>query len=352
MIPFPRFLHLLCFAINGIAYFIQYFLYCRNFDRERRSSYTFEVRATDGGRYDPRSEKAQIHITITDVNDNKPVFVKYPFTADVPAFTQPNQQLLQVVAEDKDEGSNGEIVYSLINDLPSSKFRIHPSTGVVTAISSLTMESGRLFHLEVLAKDKGSPSLSSTGLIEVRVGDASGSDAGSSTHVTLRFQNATYNVLIAENAPVGKDVIQVSAVRSDGRRQRVTYSFGSGNEDNTFEINSNNGLIRVRDHKRLDFESTPRLRLLVVAQAEGSLPLYGYTTVWVDLMDQNDNAPRFTQDRYTAAVWEGNNKGTFVTQVKSLMTNSSPPKFLQNCIVKLQCLICVLACCFLLAQFN
>ena len=182
----------------------------RFFDRERRSSYTFEVRATDGGRYDARSEKAQIHVTITDVNDNKPVFVKYPFTADVPAFTQPNQQLLQVMAEDRDEGANGEIVYSLINEPSNSKFRIHPSTGVVTATSSLTMESGRLFHLEVLARDKGTPSLSSTGLIEIRVADASGTDIGTPASVILRFQNATYNVQLPENAPVGKDVVQVN----------------------------------------------------------------------------------------------------------------------------------------------
>jgi len=288
------------------------------FDRERRSSYTFEVRATDGGRYDARSEKAQIHISVTDVNDNKPVFIKYPFTADVPAFTQPSQQLLQITAEDKDEGANGEIVYSLINEPANSKFRIHPSSGVLTATTSLTVESGRLFHLQVLARDKGSPSLSSTGLIEIRVADAAGTDLNSAAQVALRFQNATYSVQLAENSPVGKDVIQVSAVRSDGRRQRVTYSFGSGNEENTFEINSNNGLIRVRDMK-LDFESTPRLRLIVVAQAEGSSPspLYGYATVWVDLLDRNDNSPRFTQDRYTAAVWEGNNKGTFVMQVSA-----------------------------------
>ena len=275
------------------------------------------MRATDGGRYDARSEKAQIHISVTDVNDNKPVFIKYPFTADVPAFTQPSQQLLQITAEDKDEGANGEIVYSLINEPANSKFRIHPSSGVLTATTSLTVESGRLFHLQVLARDKGSPSLSSTGLIEIRVADAAGTDLNSAAQVALRFQNATYSVQLAENSPVGKDVIQVSAVRSDGRRQRVTYSFGSGNEENTFEINSNNGLIRVRDMK-LDFESTPRLRLIVVAQAEGSSPspLYGYATVWVDLLDRNDNSPRFTQDRYTAAVWEGNNKGTFVMQVR------------------------------------
>jgi protocadherin-16/23 len=120
----------------------------------------------------------------------------------------------------------------------------------------------------------------------------------------------------------------VSAVRSDGRRQRVTYSFGSGNEENTFEINSNNGLIRVRDQKRLDFESAPHLRLIVVAQAEGASPLYGYATVWVDLLDQNDNAPRFTQDSYTSAVWEGNNKGTFVMQVRHLSCVRLSVKFI------------------------
>ena len=167
------------------------------------------MRATDGGRYDARSEKAQIHITVTDINDNKPVFVKYPFTADVPAFTQPNQQLIQIVAEDKDEEANGEIIYSLINEPPNSKFRIHSSTGVVTATSSLAMESGRLLHLEVVARDKGTPSLSSTGLIEIRVADAAGTDVGNPAQVTLRFQNTTYNVQLPENAPVGKDVIQV-----------------------------------------------------------------------------------------------------------------------------------------------
>ena len=67
----------------------------------------------------------------------------------------------------------------------------------------------------------------------------------------------------------------MTAVRSDGRRQRITYRFGAGNEDNTFEINANNGLIRVRDPTPLDSERQRTLRLIVVAQTEGITPLYG-----------------------------------------------------------------------------
>jgi protocadherin-16/23 len=83
-------------------------------------------------------------------------------------------------------------------------------------------------------------------------------------------------------------------------------------------MNSQTGAIRVRNPWVLDFETRPTLHLVVVAQADSSSsgpPLYGYCDVWIHLQDQNDNAPRFTQQQYSAAVWEGNNKGTFVMQV-------------------------------------
>lgn len=87
-----------------------------------------------------------------------------------------------------------------------------------------------------------------------------------------------------------------------------------------FEINSSTGLIRVRNDKNLDFETNPKIRLVVVAQADGNQPLYGYCDVNIHLTDQNDNMPRFTQQEYSAAVWEGNNKGTFVIQVSFLLS--------------------------------
>ncbi|ROT61843.1 hypothetical protein C7M84_020350 [Penaeus vannamei] len=279
------------------------------FDREKKSVYTFEVRATDGGRYDSRSEKTQVQITITDVNDNKPVFSLYPFTVDVPGYYHPGNQLIQVTASDKDEGVNADIFFSLVNKSENNKFRINPETGIVTATSQLGLESGDLFHLEVIARDRGTPFQSSTGLVEIRVGNASAT--------TLKFHSSNYSVELDENAPAGTDVIQVGVYRTDARLPRITYSFGSCNEDNIFDINSNNGLIRVRNPERLDYETLPKMRLIVVARAESEVPLYAYTSVWITLVDVNDNTPRFTQDQYISSVWEGYNKGAYVMQVSA-----------------------------------
>jgi protocadherin-16/23 len=44
--------------------------------------------------------------------------------------------------------------------------------------------------------------------------------------------------------------------------------------------------------------------------------------VWVTVRDENDNAPRFAQERYVSAVWEGNDRGTYVTQVSAADADS------------------------------
>lgn len=282
----------------------------RNFDREKTNVYNFEAVATDEGRYVARSQRVSVEVTINDVNDNKPIFTKYPFREQVATLTPPGQSLLRVSATDNDIGTNAEIIYELLDNF-YNKFRINPTTGVLTASQSLSSENGKLIHLKVLAKDKGNPPQSSIGLIEIRVGDFPDQTP------TLNFQNATYNVTIEENMEYGKDVLQLTAVRSDGRRQKIIYEIGNGNDRYAFEIDPNSGVIRVNNSVNLDYESYPgpRRQLVVVARTEGAPVLYGYCDVIINLLDQNDHAPRFTQQQYIANVLEGNTKGEFVVQL-------------------------------------
>jgi protocadherin-16/23 len=43
--------------------------------------------------------------------------------------------------------------------------------------------------------------------------------------------------------------------------------------------------------------------------------VFAYTTVWVSLIDINDNAPKFSQDKYVTKVYEEQKRFTYVMQV-------------------------------------
>ncbi|EDW03443.1 GH10500 [Drosophila grimshawi] len=341
-------------------------------DRELQSSYSFMVLATDCGRYEVRSGSVAVQINVLDINDNKPIFERYPYSGQVPALIQPGQTLLKVQAHDADQGSNGEVLYALKADslLGSaairSKFRINPNTGALSATQSLASETGNLLQLEVIARDKGNPPQSSVGLIELMVGEAS------PTAPQLHFQNETYRMKLRENSPAGTRLLQVGAVRSDGRRQKLSFSFGAGNDEGSFILDSSTGEIRVANPALLDYDrfATPtletpnrgramhyeempdqqeeqqeqvensnstnrsqraltsssfplaatqphELRLVMVARTTEPPFLSSYAELIVELEDENDNSPQFSQRQFVATAWEGNSKGTFVAQVQA-----------------------------------
>lgn len=177
-------------------------------DRERQPAYWLEVVARDGGRYNPRSSTTVVHVRVSDVNDNAPAFAKYPFAAEVPSHVQPGTDIVRVSAVDRDEGSNADVLYAFKeNQEAADRFRINANTGVVTAASSLAPDDGRVFHLEVIATDKGNPPRSSTGLAEIKIGD------DWDRIPVMRFKNSTYHATVPENSERHTEVLEVSATR-------------------------------------------------------------------------------------------------------------------------------------------
>lgn len=83
-----------------------------SFDRERKPSYTLQVRAKDLG--NPlMSSTAMVTIKIADVNDNAPKFDKdYMFAVSEDASR--NEKVGKINASDVDEGQSGSVVYTII----------------------------------------------------------------------------------------------------------------------------------------------------------------------------------------------------------------------------------------------
>ena len=72
-------------------------------------------------------------------------------------------------AEDSDDGSNGEVQYSLSGD--STPFTVDPNSGWISTISHLDKETVSSYTLILTATDNGTPALSCTSLLYISIID-------------------------------------------------------------------------------------------------------------------------------------------------------------------------------------
>ncbi|KAG5284012.1 hypothetical protein AALO_G00021980 [Alosa alosa] len=272
-------------------------------DRERRSSYSFQVVAVDCSPASPRNATTQVTVTVLDVNDNAPFFIQDPLVLNVSSRTVAVHQVVATMrAEDKDFGANGSVFYRFAS--PVRGFTINSLTGEIRATEALNGLSQAHRTLIVEAMDQGSPSQSSLGvvIIYVKEQDYSG----------VRFSRTARDVSLLENAAKGTQVAQAQAQFPDGSRKGISYSIFSGNRLQSFSISANTGEIWVQSSSGLDFEDTPRLRLVVKAETASSSSFMALNLI---LQDVNDNLPRFQLQNYVAYMREAQGYDAPIIQV-------------------------------------
>ncbi|KAA0709745.1 Protocadherin gamma-B7 [Triplophysa tibetana] len=144
-------------------------------DRELVSDYNITITATDEGS-PPLSSTKNVYFTVADVNDNAPVFKEQNYRAHVQENNKPGSSICSVSATDPDWRQNGTVVYSLLpSDVSgaqiSSFLSINGDTGVIHAVRSFDYEQFKILKVLVLARDNGSPPLSSNVTVSVFISD-------------------------------------------------------------------------------------------------------------------------------------------------------------------------------------
>ncbi|NXS91932.1 PCD16 protein, partial [Jacana jacana] len=271
-------------------------------DRERHPSYSFLAKAVDSAPWEPKSAAVRVTVTVRDVNDHAPAFTHSPLTVNLSRHTPLKQVVATMRAEDRDAGANASILYRLAT--PNSAFAINSYTGEIQLLQPLGSLSQRQRTLFILATDLGQPALSSTGVVVIHVQEE--------PYQGLRFPRSTSDVALPENAAPGTAVANFQAAHTGGSSGRITYSILSGNEKNAFLIQPSSGAISVQDSSSLDFEASPRLRLVVQAETAAS---FGFMAINLNLQDVNDNLPRFQLQNYVAFIWESQSYDSPVIQV-------------------------------------
>ena len=138
-------------------------------DYEKDKNYLLLVEARDDNTN--KSVVVGVNITITDVNDNRPIFDPNDYSVEVSEDVSIGTSLLRVTATDRDSDKSGQVVYSIITGNDKNSFSIDGITGDIVTVKKLDYENMKRHLLSVQAKDQGK------NVISVSV-NHSGSDTG------------------------------------------------------------------------------------------------------------------------------------------------------------------------------
>jgi cadherin EGF LAG seven-pass G-type receptor 1 len=256
----------------------------KTLDRETMSGYLLTVTARDGGN-PPLSDTTDVEISVTDVNDNYPVFKQAAYSGSVLEDALVGTSVVQVSATDADVGLNGRIRYSLSKkDQEDGSFVIDPTSGVIRTNKGLDRESVATYELEAIAIDRGSPTLSSSVPVTIRIEDINDSPPA--------FDSDKIVLYIAENSPIGSTVGEIHAKDPDeGVNAIVQYSIIGGEDSQSFSLVTRPGSEKadLLTMTELDYESPKKKFDLIVRAA--SPPLRSDAHVEIIVTDVNDNAP-------------------------------------------------------------
>ncbi|CAH1778847.1 unnamed protein product [Owenia fusiformis] len=273
-------------------------------------TYKFQVVAVDNGE-PPRSGSAMVRVSITNVNDEPPMFNPSVIEARVNEDANPNTVVTVVQASDPD---GDRVTFSLKG--PSGPFEMNPNSGVITLVERINTNAVK-YVLNVTATDDNSCCRSGTrqhsdGVVIIEVIDVNNN--------APKFPDCdSYNPTILENQNIGLSVITVSAQDLDsGSNGEIRYSIvNSPNQDSDlFEIDPFNGTITTSNV--FDRESSNNVKeygVTIKAADRGSSSLAGLCNFKVKIGDLNDNDPTLDQSSYQITIPESIELNTRILRV-------------------------------------
>ncbi|XP_056373092.1 protocadherin gamma-B5-like isoform X28 [Hyla sarda] len=242
-------------------------------DRERNSVYNVTVQCMDKGS-PPLSTNRTLQLTISDVNDNAPVFEKMNYIVYIMENNQPGTSIHNILASDLDEDENGKIIYNIVNsnidNIPVTSYvSMNSMTGVLYAQRSFDYEQLREFQFQVMAKDSGSPPLSSNVTVRICIIDKN-DNAPKILYPSADTEGSALFEFIPHSAEKGYLVTKVIAVDADsGHNAWLSYHLLQVPDPSFFGIGQQTGEIKIVR----DLQDTDNLRQkLVVLVKDNGVP--------------------------------------------------------------------------------
>uniref|UniRef100_A0A3Q3EA26 Cadherin domain-containing protein n=1 Tax=Labrus bergylta TaxID=56723 RepID=A0A3Q3EA26_9LABR len=240
------------------------------FDRESVSEYNITITASDFGS-PPLSSSTKLHLKISDINDNAPVFDKAIYSAYVTENNSPGISVFAVSARDKDWNQNARISYLLedtqVSGSPISSYvSLNSETGVLSAVRSFDYEQIKQLQLVVKAQDGGSPPLSSNVTVKIVIQDQN--DNPPQVLYPVQTGGSVVAEMVPRAADVGYLVTKVVAVDVDsGQNAWLSYKLQKATDRALFEVGLQNG--EIRTIRQVNDKDAVKQRLTVIVEDNG-----------------------------------------------------------------------------------
>ncbi|XP_056103587.1 putative protocadherin beta-18 [Rhinichthys klamathensis goyatoka] len=252
-------------------------------DREQFENYNVTITAKDGGT-PPLFSNITLNIQVSDINDNSPTFELHNYVFYISENTKPGTSVCSVSANDPDWRQNGTVLYSLVpsevNGVPVSSFlSVNGDTGVIHAVRSFDYEQFRNFSVKVVARDNGSPPLSSNVTVKVFITDEN--DNSPQILYPVPDGKSLMTEMVPKATLSGSLVSKVIAVDADsGQNAWLSYQILKSTDPGLFSIGLHSGEIKTQ---RDISESDNMKQNLVISVKDNGQPSLS-TTCAVNLL--------------------------------------------------------------------
>lgn len=275
--------------------------------------YEFTIFAFDCGSV-PLYSNTTVTVRLVQYNHYPPVFLPIRPLIVIPHHVAVGTEVVQLTAVDLDvSNSSADIQYVLGGGNASDFFWLQADSGKVILNQTLAESRNLFLTLIAVAKDQGTPSLSSQIEITFEI-------TGRNEFFPL-FREPDVTFSVPEDLPVGSVIGKVHAEDRDyGPNGVVLYCITPGHRYLPFTVGKASGLLELIT--ALDFERQGIYNFQMEAIDGGWVSKTGLLNVTVQVMDVNDNPPMFSPSEYLTSLPENSELGTTVLIVKAADADS------------------------------
>lgn len=272
----------------------------------KQLEYKLKILASDKGK---APKHAEFELTVMLWPDKDFPVVRHVGTQQLSIVenSSPGSEVSRILATTPKSGTKGILRFSISGGDFDNTFEVNSITGeVVIGKNGIDHEKSSQYKIWIEASDSDDPKLRSAVLLTVNVTDVNDNPPV--------FEYPFYTISVQEETFPPTNVITVVAIDKDtGKNSIITYRLVD-DINGIFSIDENSG--EIVTNTKLDRETDDHYTLTVEAVDQGYPSLTGSVMVHINILDINDNPPRFTR-LFSVNVTENTEVGSFVIGITS-----------------------------------